>query len=97
MLTIHTGERHKFNVIRDLFWTPFDNRFNSLLERLRDHQELFELEMRFENEKSFKLFIDKAERFIDKADELIEYQNEQKNNPKERKNLEEDSAARYST
>lgn len=46
------GIRFHAGVIRDLFWTPFDTRFGSLLDRLRDHQELFEIEVRLEDQKA---------------------------------------------
>ena len=50
--------RHTFNVVRDLFWTPFDARFSSMLERLRDHQELFDIELRIENQKAIEKSMD---------------------------------------
>jgi P2-related tail formation protein len=84
------------SVIRDLFWTPFDVRFHLLLERLRDHQELFELEVKVENEKALKRFTDKAERLIDQADEVITQQKRLMDTPLNRVRLEEESTTRYS-
>ena len=43
--TKRKGVRYKLSVIRDLFWTPFDVRFSSLLTRLTKHEELYELEL----------------------------------------------------
>ena len=40
--------------MRDLFWTPFDVRFSGLLDRLRDHQELFDIELRLEDSEAFE-------------------------------------------
>ena len=53
------GRRHTVNVVRDLFWTPFDIRFSSLLDRLRDHQELVDVELRLENQKALDVSIDR--------------------------------------
>ena len=49
---MHLGNRYKINVVRDLFWTPFDVRFSGLLDRLREHQELVDIELRIENQKA---------------------------------------------
>ena len=58
------GNRHRVNVVRDLFWTPFDVRFSGLLERLREHQELVDIELRIENQKALDDSLDKIYREI---------------------------------
>jgi hypothetical protein len=47
-------------MIRDIFWTRFDNRFSKLLGRLRDHQELFDREMTLDNQKAIELKLDRT-------------------------------------
>jgi hypothetical protein len=62
MLTLFfKGARHTISVVRDLFWKPFDVRFGDLLERLRDHQELFDIELRIENHKALEILMRKIE------------------------------------
>ncbi|KAI2465209.1 hypothetical protein F4781DRAFT_38570 [Annulohypoxylon bovei var. microspora] len=39
------GVRYKLNVIKDLFWKPFDARFSDLLSRLDQYQEMYEPEL----------------------------------------------------
>ena len=56
---MHIGNRHRINVVRDLFWTPFDVRFSGLLDRLRDHQELVDIELRIENQKALNLSVER--------------------------------------
>ena len=52
------GNRYRINVVRDLFWTPFDVRFSGLLDRLREHQELVDIELRIENQKALDVSVD---------------------------------------
>jgi len=47
-------------MIRDLFWTPFDSRFSKLLDRLRDHQELFDSEMMLDSQKAVERKLDRT-------------------------------------
>lgn len=56
------GIRFHAGVIRDLFWTPFDTRFGSLLDRLRDHQELFDIEVRLEERKAQEAYYQHLEK-----------------------------------
>ena len=39
--------------------TPFDIRFSGLLDRLREHQELVDVELRLENQKALDISIDR--------------------------------------
>lgn len=55
--TAVTGMRLTVDLIRDLLWKPFDMRFLGLLDRLHDHQELFEIELRIENYKALDEFM----------------------------------------
>jgi hypothetical protein len=61
MLTAFQGKRHTVSVVRDLFWKPFDVRFGELLECLHDHQELFDIELRIENQKAIETYLGKLE------------------------------------
>ena len=39
------GVRYKLNVIKDIFWKPFDVRFSDLLARLGRYEKMYELEL----------------------------------------------------
>jgi hypothetical protein len=54
------GLKRTSNMIRDIFWTPFDNRFSRLLGRIRDHQELFDREMTLDNQKAVERKLDRT-------------------------------------
>ena len=41
----HKGVRYKLNVIKEVFWAPFDVRFSDLLTRLDRHEKMYELEL----------------------------------------------------
>ncbi|KAI9830344.1 MAG: hypothetical protein M1819_005725 [Sarea resinae] len=60
------------DVIRQIFWKPFDNRFSDLLDRLRDHQELFDIEIKLEDQQALTRFIDKMEAHTQRADKFHE-------------------------
>lgn len=78
------GSRHSITVIRDLFWKPFDSRFGGLLDRLQDHQELFDIELRLEDQGALDRFIRTVEEDIakkerirhDKYDKIVDRQRE---------------------
>ena len=62
--------------MRDLFWTPFDARFAGMLERLRDHQELFDIELRMENQKALEVSMDTIyDEIINLKEQLLDYRN----------------------
>jgi hypothetical protein len=63
------GLRYTASVIRDLFWTPFDVRFSKLLGRLHDHQQLFDCEMRLEDQKFLERRLDRTLESIIKSKE----------------------------
>ena len=82
------GRRHTVNVVRDLFWRPFDIRFSSLLDRLRDHQELVDVELRLENQKALDVSIDKIYQQITEVQiQLRSYQTSLDATLKEREGL----------
>jgi hypothetical protein len=70
ILTPWQGSRHSIAVIRDLFWKPFDSRFGALLDRLQDHQELFDIELRLEDQGALDRFIRTVEEDIAKKERI---------------------------
>lgn len=48
---------YKTNLIKDLFWTPFDVRFSGIIERLKKHKKLLEMELEAAKITEFRTFV----------------------------------------
>jgi len=70
------GARYKLNVIKDVFWKPFDVRFSDLLSRLDRYEKMYELELNLADREElmgyyeiFDIFVAECSRDRDARDE----------------------------
>ena len=58
--------------VKDLLSTPFDVRFDGLLERLSEHQGLFDIELRAGRHNSLKIFIEKVSQDLEDREQFMQ-------------------------
>jgi hypothetical protein len=52
-------------------WVPFDMRFRDLLQRLQQHQALFDVELRLESSKALSRFMKTVEEDVHRRENLV--------------------------
>lgn len=85
----HVDHRSEFDFVKDLLSSPFDLRFNNLLARLREHQKLFDIDLRAGRWNHLAPFIRKVEQHVQERDSIS-------NDVERREELEEEKIARNS-
>ena len=66
------GIRYKAVVIADLFWKPFDVRFETLLGRMRAHKSLFNSELQLEESRFMEMQFERRENDAGMAKDALE-------------------------
>ncbi|GAB1317800.1 NACHT domain-containing protein [Madurella fahalii] len=58
------GVRYKLNVVKDIFWKPFDARFSDLLARLDRYEKMYELELNLADREELMGHYENFEAFV---------------------------------
>jgi hypothetical protein len=76
-------------VIADLFWKPFDSRFEALLARMRSHQALFHSELQLEESRFMEMQFEKRENDAEMTKDAMEQIQRQINELRESNRIKE--------